>query len=61
MNNMAELITVAKYWREWENPITLTQAKHFMSTLLHGDPQEGSVIVGAAKELFSSLLPGHRK
>ena len=20
MNNMAELITVAKYWREWENP-----------------------------------------
>jgi pyruvate dehydrogenase (quinone) len=150
MNNMAELITVAKYWREWENPrwtvcvfnnqdlnqvtweqrvqegdpkfeasqdlpdvpyhkfaeliglkgifvdnaervgpawdealaadrpvvleirtdpnvpplpphITLTQAKHFMSTLLHGDPQEGSVIVGAAKELLSSLLPGHKK
>ena len=150
MNNMAELITVAKYWREWENPrwivcvfnnqdlnqvtweqrvqegdpkfdasqdlpdvpyykfaeliglkgifvddpeklgaawdealaaarpvvlevrtdpnvpplpphITLTQAKHFMSTLLHGDPQEGSVIVGAAKELLSSILPGHKK
>jgi pyruvate dehydrogenase (quinone) len=20
MNNMAELITVAKYWREWSNP-----------------------------------------
>ncbi|HEY3850993.1 MAG TPA: thiamine pyrophosphate-requiring protein [Steroidobacteraceae bacterium] len=150
MNNMAELITVAKYWREWENPrwtvcvfnnqdlnqvtweqrvqegdpkfdasqdlpdvpyhkfaeliglkgifvdeaervgpawvealaadrpvvleirtdpnvpplpphITLTQAKHFMSTLLHGDPQEGSVIAGAAKELLSSLLPGHKR
>ena len=150
MNNMAELITVAKYWREWENPrwtvcvfnnqdlnqvtweqrvqegdpkfnasqdlpdvpyhkfaeliglkgifvddaervgpawdealaadrpvvleirtdpnvpplpphITLTQAKHFMSTLLRGDPQEGSVIVGAAKELLSSMLPGHKK
>ena len=35
----------------------LTQAKHFMSTLLRGDPQEGSVIVGAAKELLSSILP----
>jgi pyruvate dehydrogenase (quinone) len=150
MNNMAELITIAKYWREWENPrltvcvfnnqdlnqvtweqrvqegdpkfdasqdlpdvpyhkfaeliglkgifvddaervgaawdqalaadrpvvlefrtdpnvpplpphITLTQAKHFMSTLLHGDPQEGSVIMGTAKELLSSILPGHKK
>jgi pyruvate dehydrogenase (quinone) len=149
MNNMAELITVAKYWREWGNPkwtvcvfnnqdlnqvtweqrvqegdpkfdasqdlpdvpyhkfaeliglkgifvdeaervgpawdealasdrpvvleirtdpnvpplpphITLTQAKHFMSTLLHGDPQEGSMIMGAAKELLSSILPGHK-
>jgi pyruvate dehydrogenase (quinone) len=147
MNNMAELITVAKYWREWENRhwvvcvfnnqdlnqvtweqrvqegdpkfsasqdlpdvpyhrfaqliglkgiyvddpqrlgaawdealaadrpvvlevrtdpnvpplpphITLTQAKHFASTLLHGDPNERSAIIGTAKELLSSLLPG---
>ncbi|HEV2704137.1 MAG TPA: thiamine pyrophosphate-requiring protein [Steroidobacteraceae bacterium] len=150
MNNMAELITVAKYWREWENPkwtvcvfsnqdlnqvtweqrvqegdpkfeasqnlpdvpyhkfaeliglkgifvddperlgaawdealaserpvvlevrtdpnvpplpphITLKQAKHFMSTLLHGDPDEANVITGTAKELLSSILPGHKK
>jgi pyruvate dehydrogenase (quinone) len=149
MNNMAELITVAKYWREWQNPrwtvcvfnnqdlnqvtweqrvqegdpkfsasqdlpdvpyhkfaeliglkgifvddprrlgaawdealaadrpvvlevrtdpnvpplpphITLTQAKHFASTLLHGDPDEGSTIAGTAKELLSALLPGHK-
>ncbi|HEY6455868.1 MAG TPA: thiamine pyrophosphate-requiring protein [Steroidobacteraceae bacterium] len=149
MNNMAELITVAKYWREWQSPrwtvcvfnnqdlnqvtweqrvqegdpkfsasqdlpdvpyhkfaqliglkgiyvddprrlgaawdealaadrpvvlevrtdpnvpplpphITLTQAKHFASTLLHGDPNEGSTITGTAKELLSTLLPGHR-
>jgi pyruvate dehydrogenase (quinone) len=150
MNNMAELITVAKYWREWQNPkwtvcvfnnqdlnqvtweqrvqegdpkfeasqdlpdvpyhkfaeliglkgiyvddpeqlgraweealacdrpvvlevrtdpevpplpphITLVQARHFASTLLHGDPDEGNVIVGAAKELLSTILPGHKK
>jgi pyruvate dehydrogenase (quinone) len=150
MNNMAELITVAKYWREWESPkwtvcvfnnqdlsqvtweqrvlegdpkfeasqqlpdvpyhkfaeliglkgiyvddpervgpawdealaadrpvvlevrtdpnvpplpphISLQQAKHFTSTLLHGDPEEGSVIVGTAKELLSSILPDHHR
>ncbi|HTV80026.1 MAG TPA: thiamine pyrophosphate-requiring protein [Steroidobacteraceae bacterium] len=150
MNNMAELITVAKYWREWATPrwavcvfnnqdlnqvtweqrvqegdpkfnasqelpdvpyhkfaeliglkglyvdnvdhlgaawqealtcdrpvvlevrtdpnvpplpphITLAQAKHFTSTLLHGDPDEGNVIVGTAKELLNSILPGHKK
>ncbi len=41
--------------------ITLTQAKRFASTVVHGDPQEGSVIVGASKELSSSILPGHGK
>jgi pyruvate dehydrogenase (quinone) len=149
MNNMAELITVAKYWREWSNPhwvvcvfnnrdlnqvtweqrvlegdpkfeatqqipdvpyhrfaeliglrgifvdtpervgpaweealasdrpvvlevktdpnvpplpphITLAQAKAFMSTLVKGDPEEGSVLVNTAKEVLSSVLPGHR-
>jgi len=149
MNNMAELITVAKYWREWENPrlivcvfnnqdlnqvtweqrvqegdpkfsasqdlpdvpyhrfaeliglkgiyvddprqlgaawdkalaadqpvvlevrtdpnvpplpphITLKQAKHFASTLLHGDPNEASTIAGTVKELLSALLPGRK-
>jgi pyruvate dehydrogenase (quinone) len=149
MNNMAELITVAKYWREWANPtwvccvfnnqdlnqvtweqrvqegdpkfdasqqlpnvpyhkfaeliglkgiyvdnpdhlgaawqealaspipvvlevktdpnvpplpphITLEQAKKFTSTLLKGDPEEGSVLLNTAKEVLSGVLPGHR-
>ena len=149
MNNMAELITVAKYWREWSNPhwvvcvfnnqdlnqvtweqrvlegdpkfdatqqipdvpyhrfaeliglrgifvdtpqrlasaweealasdrpvvlevktdpnvpplpphITLAQAKAFTSSLVKGDPEEGSVLVNTAKEVLSSVLPGHR-
>ena len=149
MNNMAELITVAKYWREWSNPcwvvcvfnnqdlnqvtweqrvlegdpkfeatqqipdvpyhrfaeliglrgifvntperlgsaweealsatcpvvlevktdpnvpplpphITLAQAKAFTSSLLKGDPDEGGVLVSAAKEVLSSVLPGRR-
>jgi pyruvate dehydrogenase (quinone) len=149
MNNMAELITVAKYWREWSNPhwvvcvfnnqdlnqvtweqrvlegdpkfeatqqipdvpyhrfaeliglrgifvdtpqrlgpaweeafasdrpvvlevktdpnvpplpphITLAQAKAFTSSLVNGDPDEGGVLVNTAKEVLSSVLPGHR-
>jgi pyruvate dehydrogenase (quinone) len=150
MNNMAELITVAKYWREWSNPklvvcvfnnqdlnqvtweqrvqegdpkfnasqqlpdvpyhkfaeliglrgifvdhpdrvgpaweealasdrpvvldvktdpevpplpphITLEQARHFASSLLAPDPDEGNVIVGSAKQLLSSVLPGSKE
>jgi pyruvate dehydrogenase (quinone) len=150
MNNMAELITVAKYWREWANPhwvvcvfnnedlnqvtweqrvqegdpkfnasqqipdvpyhrfaeliglrgiyvdhpdqlanawdealaadrpvvlevktdpevpplpphITLKQARHFASAILAPDPDEASMLVGAAKEMLSSVLPGSRK
>ena len=40
--------------------ITLKQAKAFTSTLLSGDPREGSVIVQTAKELVSDWLPGRR-
>ncbi|HET7879643.1 MAG TPA: thiamine pyrophosphate-requiring protein [Acetobacteraceae bacterium] len=147
MNNMAELITVAKYWRDWANPkwvvcvfnnqdlnqvtweqrvqegdpkfnatqqipdvpyhrfaeliglrgiyvdnpdrlasawdealssdrpvvlevktdpevpplpphITLKQAKNFMSAIASPDPNETSMLVGAAKEVISSVLPG---
>ncbi|PPQ33424.1 thiamine pyrophosphate-requiring protein [Rhodopila globiformis] len=149
MNNMAELITVAKYWREWSNKtwvvcvfnnqdlnqvtweqrvmagdpkfnasqqlpdvpyhrfaeliglrgiyvdnpdrlagaweealssdrpvvlevktdpnvpplpphITLAQAKAFTSTIVKGDPEEGSMLMDTAKEVLSSVLPGHR-
>jgi pyruvate dehydrogenase (quinone) len=147
MNNMAELITVAKYWKDWSNPkwvccvfnnqdlnqvtweqrvmegdpkfnatqqipdvpyhrfgeliglrgiyvddperlagawdealasdrpvvlevktdpevpplpphITLKQAKNFASSVLAPDPNEGSMLLGAAKEVLSSVLPG---
>ncbi len=149
MNNMAELITVQKYWREWSNPkwvccvfnnqdlnqvtweqrvqegdakfdatqqipdvpyhrfaeliglggifvdnpdrlasawdealtsdrpvvlevktdpevpplpphITLKQAKNFMSSVLAPDPEETSMLVGTAKEVLSTLLPGKK-
>ncbi|HUB47349.1 MAG TPA: thiamine pyrophosphate-requiring protein [Acetobacteraceae bacterium] len=147
MNNMAELITVAKYWREWSNPkwvvcvfnnqdlnqvtweqrvqegdpkfkasqelpdvpyhrfaeliglkgifvdnpdrlgtawdealasnvpvvlevktdpevpplpphITLKQAKNFTSDLLSPDPEESSVILGSARQVLASVMPG---
>lgn len=149
MNNMAELITVAKYWREWGNPrwivcvfnnqdlnqvtweqrvmegdpkfeatqqipdvpyhrfaeliglkgiycdtaegvaeawaaafksdrpvliefktdpevpplpshISLDQAKSFMSTIVKGDPKEGSMLAGVARQVLSSILPGDK-
>ncbi len=40
--------------------ITLAQAKAFTSSLVKGDPDEGSVLVNTAKEVLSSVLPGHR-
>lgn len=40
--------------------ISLKNAKAFTSTLLSGDPREGSVIVQTAKELIADLLPGKR-
>jgi pyruvate dehydrogenase (quinone) len=150
MNNMAELITVAKYWREWSDPrwvvcvfnnqdlnqvtweqrvmegdpkfkvsqdipdvpyhrfaeliglrgiyvdnpdqlagaweialssdrpvvlevktdpevpplpphITLKQAKNFASTVLSADPSEASMLLGTAKEVLSSVMPGRKK
>jgi pyruvate dehydrogenase (quinone) len=38
--------------------ITLKQAKAFASTLIKGDPNEGSVILNTAREVLSSVLPG---
>src|SRR5690349_17287867 len=40
--------------------ITLEQAKKFTSTLLKGDPDDGSVLLATAKEVLSGVLPGHR-
>ena len=38
--------------------ITLQQAKKFATTLLKGDPDEAGVIVQAAKQVLSAVLPG---
>ena len=40
--------------------ITLDQAKAFATTLFKGDPDEGNVIVEAAKQVIGSVLPGSR-
>jgi pyruvate dehydrogenase (quinone) len=40
--------------------ITLEQAKAFTSTLVKGDPEEGSMILDTAKEVLSGVLPGRR-
>jgi pyruvate dehydrogenase (quinone) len=38
--------------------ITFEEAKKFATTLIHGDPEESSVIKGAAKQLLGAVLPG---
>jgi pyruvate dehydrogenase (quinone) len=37
--------------------ITVKQAKAFASTLLQGDPEQGSVIIDTAKQVLSGVLP----
>ena len=39
--------------------ITFEQAANFMSTLAKGDQREKNVILGAARQVIGSLLPGH--
>jgi len=38
--------------------ITLDQARKFTSTLAKGDPNEGNVLIGTAKEVLASIMPG---
>ncbi|VWX58287.1 Thiamine pyrophosphate-binding protein [Burkholderiales bacterium 8X] len=38
--------------------ITLEHARNFARTLWKGDPEQGSVIAGAARQVLGSLLPG---
>jgi pyruvate dehydrogenase (quinone) len=40
--------------------ITLEQAKKFSETLIKGDPNEGRVVRGTARQVLSSLLPGSK-
>ncbi len=39
--------------------ITFQQAANFMATLAKGDQREKNVILGAARQVIGSLLPGH--
>jgi pyruvate dehydrogenase (quinone) len=41
--------------------ITLKQAKNFTATILEGDPNERGMLMGTAKEVLSSVLPGGRR
>lgn len=38
--------------------ITLQQAKNFSLALLKGDPNESSMIKGAARQMLETILPG---
>ena len=38
--------------------ITLKEAKAFTETLFKGDPNEGGIILGTAREVLASILPG---
>ena len=40
--------------------ITLKQAKNFMLAALAPDPNESGMLVGAAKEVLSAVLPGRK-
>ena len=41
--------------------ISFEQAKHFIQTLLTGDPDEGALIKGAARQVLSDVLPRERE
>jgi pyruvate dehydrogenase (quinone) len=41
--------------------ISLKEAKNLMSSMLHGDPDAGSSIIGTARQVLSAILPGDKK
>ena len=41
--------------------ITLDQARSFMRTIVKGDPKEGSMLAGVAKQVLSAILPGEKQ
>jgi pyruvate dehydrogenase (quinone) len=40
--------------------ITLEEAKQFMTTIAKGDPSEGSMLAGVARQVLSAILPGDK-
>lgn len=41
--------------------ISFDQAKKFMTTIVKGDPEEGSMLAGVARQVLSAILPGDKK
>jgi pyruvate dehydrogenase (quinone) len=41
--------------------ISLENAKRFATTIIKGDPREGAMIAGAARQALSGLLPGDKE
>jgi pyruvate dehydrogenase (quinone) len=41
--------------------ISLENAKNFLSTIIKGDSREGSMIIGAARQVLSGVLPGEKE
>jgi len=41
--------------------ISFEQAKKFMGTLLHGDPDEAALVKGAARQVLADVLPRNRE
>ncbi|HTQ32999.1 MAG TPA: thiamine pyrophosphate-requiring protein [Stellaceae bacterium] len=63
---LADRPTVVEFKTDPEVPplpphITLKQAKAFATTLIEGDPEEGGVIMGTARQVLASVLPGKGK
>jgi pyruvate dehydrogenase (quinone) len=40
--------------------ITFKQAKNFMSAIVAPDPNERGMLLGAAKEMISTVFPGRK-
>jgi pyruvate dehydrogenase (quinone) len=40
--------------------MSLQQAKNFLATALEGDPREGSMLAGVARQVLSAILPGDK-
>ena len=41
--------------------ISFEQARNFAATLFKGDPEEGALIAGAARQVFARILPSEKE
>jgi pyruvate dehydrogenase (quinone) len=40
--------------------MSLEQAKNFLGAIMEGEPREGSMLAGVARQVLSALLPGDK-